>query len=199
MKTFNKASLAAILLSVSTISIAGEISYDFLQATATATRIDIGSGDHLNGNGARVDGSFDIAEHFSITGSVAGTDFDKFSGIKAKTREASAGLTAHTMVGEDTSIFANFSILRGSIKFSMQSDSTTDKDTGTVSSIGVRHMLTNKIELNATGSHLDIFNEKANVVTFGGRLYTSTNISFGAAYSFSKDAESIGIDARLDF
>lgn len=111
--------LVAAILSISTVSVSKEISYDYIQGTYSAVTIDTGTtaGD-LDGNGLDVSGSFSVAPSIAITAGFGSTNYDEFLGVDIDTTVLTVGVTGHVAIAPNADIFGNFSVLRGKIELS---------------------------------------------------------------------------------
>jgi len=191
--------LTAALLSISSISLSKEISYDYIQGIYSTVTIDTKTsvGD-LDGNGLGVSGSFSVAPAFAITAGVGSTNYDEFLGVDIDTTVLTVGITGHMAISPNTDIVGDFSVLKGKIELSDGFTTYDDTDTGNVISIGIRFLANEKIELAVGAARTDIFDEASN--SFGGsvRFYASEKFSLGVGYSTTDDADALSLNARID-
>lgn len=191
--------LAAAVLSISTVSTSKEISYDFIQGTYASVTVDTGTtaGD-LDGNGLAASGSFNVAPAIALTASFGATSFDRLQGIEIDTTAFSFGVTAHTSVSPGTDVFGNFSVLLADIELSDGFTTVDDDDTGNIISIGLRHLATEKVELEVGFSRTDVFDDTANTFGVGVRFYANDKFSLGIGYATGDDVDTLLLNARID-
>ena len=189
--------IALAILSVSTTSVAKEISYDYVEATYGSVTVDAGAGD-VDGNGISVSGSFSVAPAIAFEAGYARTNYDKFRGKDLETTALTFGMIAHASISSGTDIYGSLSVIKSDIKASTGSR-TIDDDTGNVISIGLRHSATDVIELDAGMARTDIFDDQSNVFFLGARFYAAENFSLAAGYSTGGDVSTLALNARIDF
>lgn len=191
--------LAAAILSISTVSTSKEVSYDFIQGTYASVTVDTGTtaGD-LDGNGFAASGSFSVAPAIALTASFGATSFDRLQGIEIDTTALSFGLTAHTSVAPGTDVFGNFSVLLADIELSDGFTTIDDDDTGNIISVGLRHLATEKLELEVGFSRTDVFEDTANTFGVGVRFYANDKFSLGIGYATGDDVDTLLLNARID-
>lgn len=191
--------LGVAILTASSGVMTKEISYNFIQGTYISTSVDSGttSGD-VDGNGFGVAGSFSIAPHIAITAGFGATSFDTFLGIDIDTTELTLGVTGYASIASGTSIFGNFSILKGDVEATDGFITVDDDDTGNVISVGLRHLVTDAVELNLGLSRVDIFDDTENSYGFGARFYANEKVSLGIGYSTSSDVDTLSLNIRID-
>ena len=192
--------LAVAILSASTISISKEISYDYIQGTYASVTIDTKTtaGD-LDGNGFGFSGSFSVAPAMAINAGYSATSYERLLGVEIDTNSLTFGVTGHTSIAPGTDVLGGFSVLKGEIELSDGFTTFDDDDTGNIISIGLRHLATDKVELEAKFSRTDIFDDTSNTFFLGGRVYASDKSSLAAGYSSGDDVGILLLNARIDF
>ena len=191
---------AAIILSASTVSFSKDISYDYIQGTYTSLSVDTNtSAGNLTADGFGVSGSFSIAPVISITAGYEKTGSERTQNIEVNTTELNFGITIHHSVANSMDIFGNFSILKGNVEANNNLVTVEDDDTGSILSIGLHYSATDKIELEAEFSRVDVFNDTSNTIGVGGRFYTQDKLSLGIGFSTGNDVDILELNVRLDF
>ena len=114
--------------------------------------------------------------------------------------ELNLGLTSHSSITPETDIFGSFSVLKVEGEIDDGSTTTSDSDTGNTISVGLRHMINNTVELNASLTRENIFDDTIIINSFGARLYASEIFSVGVGYfTGNDDVDAILLNVRIDF
>jgi len=188
-----------LILAISTNAFSQEFSYDFIQGTYSSSSVDIGSGyGDIDASGFGASGSFSITPNIALTGSFGTTNFDTFLGVDIDATEFTFGITAHTAIAPKTDIYGGFSVLMADMEASDGVITVSDDDTGNVISAGLRHMVSDNVELNAGFSLVDVFEDTSNSFGLGARFYSEENVSFGIGYTTGDDVDTILLNARID-
>jgi len=189
----------AILFPVSDALSEG-ISYDYAQADYISDTIDLGGAiADVQGNGIGFAISLSFAPAFAVKLAVASTTFRNFHEIRVDSSKVTTlGVTAHTSVAEATDVFTNISAIKAEIKLDNGADSLSKSEYNAIIDIGLRHRLTEKIELEALVSHVKVFGYTLNATTVGGRFYFRKRLSVGASYVANDIHDSLLITARMD-
>lgn len=167
-------------------------SYNFVQAAYESVDIDIGGGLSVDGNGLGVAGSFEINDDIFVFASYAKADFD--FGIDFTTFEA--GLGWHTGLTEQTDFYATLAYVNGEVD---GGGLGSYDDNGYAASIGLRHDLSEAIELFGSISYVDFGNGDSTGIG-GGFLYNFTDtLSAGLEISADDDVTTYGAAVRLYF
>jgi hypothetical protein len=172
------------------------LSYNYIQASYASVSVDLsdfGLPD-IDGTGFGFSGSFEISPDLAFTAGYVGIGYELFPGLDLDESSHTIGFTGHTSISPETDIAVNFSILNAGWELS---DGSSDDDSGNVISVGIRH-LKNKVELGASASRVDVFDDTSNSFGFGARFYTRETLSLGIGYSTSDDTNSFGMNVRLD-
>jgi len=194
----NKCLLAVAMLAISSTALSKEISYDFIQGTYSSISITDSSLPDIDGNGFSVSGSFSISPNLAINAGYESTSFDRVLGIDLDATALTFGITAHTAVAPGTDVFGSFSMLNSDVEASNGFTTISDDDTGNIISIGLRHMLSETVELVIGASRTDIFDATSNIFGLGARFYANDTFSLGVGYSAGDDTDSILLNARID-
>lgn len=189
--------VVASILVLSSNAFSKEISYDYVQGTYSSIT-DSSLGVDVDGNGFAASGSFSISPNIAITALYGAVSFDRVFGIDVDATELDFGITAHTSIVPNTDIFGNFSVINGKVEASDGFTTISDDDTGNSISVGIRHMATDKAEISAGFSRVDIFDDTANTFGVGARFYANEKLSIGIGYSIGDDVDTFLLNARID-
>ena len=77
-------------------------------------------------------------------------------------------------------------------------EEVSNDDTGGIVDVGLRHMVTERIEVELTASHTEVFGYSVNAYEASGRLFILKRFSVGFGYSDSDDVESLFLNARMN-
>lgn len=191
--------VVVILCPVSEV-IAGDISYDYAQADYISDTVDLtGSIDDVEGNGIGFSISLSVAPAFAAKLAVASTTFEVFQGkAVVTTKVTTLGVTAHTSVVTDVDVFTNVSVIKAEITADDGVNLISENDYSAIVDAGVRYRATDKLELEARLSHVNVFGYTINTSTVTGRFYFRKRLSVGASYVANSDKDSLLISARMD-
>jgi len=177
-----------------------DISFDYVQADYISDTVDPGGSiDDVKGDGIGFSLSLSFAPAFAMTLAVAATTFETFQGMSVDTSKTTTlGVTAHTSIAQGTDIFANFSAVKTEITVTDGIDSTTDSDFGGVIHIGLRHLITDRFEVELGASHMNVFDYGVNLYAIDARFYIRKRLSVGMGYATSDDLDSLLLNVRMD-
>jgi hypothetical protein len=189
----------AIMLSASNV-ISDEISFDYVQGTYTFATVDLGaSTDEIEGNGIGLSLSLSFHQNFSITLAVLDTTFDTYQGVDTDTIKISTlGVTAHMPTGSGSELFANLSALKAQVQATDDAGEKGGSDYGYTASTGVRHFVSDKVELEIGVSHTYVFDHADNSLKADARLYIRKRVSLGIGYITGDNVDSFSLNLRLD-
>ena len=189
-----------VIAAISQLSHAREISYDFVEATYATGSIDTDSpaGD-VDADGFSFGGSVSIVPHLAIIASYSSLETDPFFGITAKATDLSFGVLGYTNVAPNTSIYGSFEVVSADAEATDGITTIEDDDTGNQISGGIRHMVSNSIELAAALSRVDVFDDTSTGIGAGIRFYANNNFSLGLGYATSSDSDTLSFNARVNF
>ncbi len=200
MQFLNKSKFlsASLLLSLSPIAIAAELSYDYVQGTYQSISDSSIPGVDLDATGFSFSGSFSLSENIAFNAGYSSASYDTYLGVDIDSTSLTFGIIGHTQISPNTDINFGFSILNGDAEATDGTTTISDDDTGNVIGFGLRHMLNDSSELNVSFSQTDIFDDTSSRTGFGVRFYTDNNISFGVGYSTGDDVDSLLFNIRAD-
>ena len=190
--------LMAVILPLSSNALSREISYDFVQGTySSVTDSSLPNGD-VDGDGLGISGSLGITQNLALTAGFNATSFDSIQGIDIDTSEFVLGITLHAPIAVGTDVVANFSALKAKVEATGGVQPFDDNDTGIVARIGLRHLVTNSIEVDVGFSYTDVFDDSFTTFGLGARFYANEQISFGIGYATGDDVDALLLNARFN-
>lgn len=198
--TFREYLLVLVITGISLSSYAKEISYDFIEASYATGSIDTDTpaGD-VDFDGFAIAGSVSIVPHLALIASYSSVETDPFFGITAEATDLSFGVLGYTNVAPNTSIFGSFEVVNADAEATDGITTIEDDDTGNQISGGVRHMVSDMVELAAAITRVDVFDDTETGIGAGIRFYVNNSFSLGAGYSTSSDTDTLSFNARVDF
>ncbi len=172
--------LGIALIFAFTSAVADDLSYNFVELGYMKAELDDDlAGFDVDGDGFGIRGSFEINEAFFVALNYSALGFD----FGVDLDQLSAGVGYHGAMSNGTDFFAVLSYLRAEV--SASGFGSADED-GFGATVGVRGMLTDKVELNGRIGYADL-GDGADGTSFGA----------GALYSFT-DAFALGFDIEID-
>lgn len=167
-------------------------SYNFVEAAYESVDIDVGGGSSVDGDGFGIGGSFEINEDVFVFASYAKADFD--FGVDFTTLEAGVGW--HTGLTEQTDFFAALAYVNGELD---SGGFGSYDDNGYSASIGLRHNLSDAVELYGSITYVD-FGDGDSTGIGGGFWYNFTDtFAAGLGISADDDVTSYGGAVRVYF
>lgn len=139
-------------------------------------------------------GSYDVVPGFNvIAGYATGKTDNMAGGSDLDFDTLSLGLGYHAPVAENTDFTANLKLIK-------QDMDLVGDDTGYGFGIGVRHMLTDTIEVGSNIDFVDIYDADDTTFRVDSRFFVNKEISLGLAYSTSSEEVDIfSAGVRFDF
>ena len=187
---------AAIILAAPASAISQGFNYDYIEGSYGSITIDTGIGD-VDGTGFAFSGSFSISENLAFGAGFSTESYDTFLGIDVDADSTVMGLAGHLSSGPKTDVIVGFSILNADIEESDGFTTISDSDSGTIITLGFRNMASDTLELAASFSSTDIFDDTSNQTAFGLRFYSSEKMSLGAGYATGDDVDVLLFDIRV--
>lgn len=201
---FNKLLYRVFIVAVAQLcalnAVSQDISFDYVQATYTFTAVDLAASvDEIEGNGIGLSLSLGFAPNFALTFGVLDTTFQRYQEIDIDTvKTTTLGLTAHVATSPESELFTNLSALKADIAVTDDTALTSDNNLGYDASIGVRHLIADKLELELGLSHVYVFDKVDNSFKADARLYIRKRITLGIGYIAGDNVDSISLNLRLD-
>ncbi|MDT8384489.1 MAG: outer membrane beta-barrel protein [Gammaproteobacteria bacterium] len=163
----------------------------------------IGISDDLKADGYDLTASFDANKQFAVTFGIANAAGDvNISGSKVglDVDAKMLGILFHAPVSQKTDVLLGAALLLGEVKAKVGGFPATknDKD-GQLVSIGVRTMLSDKLELNVGADQSFFDGETDTGLNLGVEGYMSKHVSLGLHFSSSDDSQSTIFSASKYF
>ncbi len=178
-----------------------DISYDYIQGTYSSVTIDLGGSD-WDGDGYGVSGSFSMSDNIALSASYGATNYDTlsdgFDSLGLDTTDLGIGIIAHTKISPTTDVYGGIALINSEVEFTGSVINGSGDDTGNALSVGVRSMVSDKFELNAAATRVDIFDETENSYSFGTQVYVNETLSIGMAYIIGDDVDTLAFNLRVD-
>jgi len=187
--TVQRSLFMAVILVASSNAISREISYDYIQGTYSSVT-DSSFPNDIDGDRFGVSGSLGVTQNLALTAGFNATSFDN----DLDTSQFVLGITLHAPIAVGTEVVGNLSALKAKI----EGTNFDDSDTGFIAGIGLRHLVTSSVELDAGISYTDVYDDNFTTFGFGARLYANEIISFGIGYATGDDVDTILLNARFD-
>jgi len=190
---------ALTLLALAAPAMAGDLSYTYVQGGYQRIDIDddfIGS---IDGDGFGLGFSFEVGENFFIAGSygTAELDTDAFFGLTVDYDQTDIGLGYHGAVSDKTDFYGILSWVKAEASIS---GFASEDDDGYGLTVGLRSMVTDKVELEGHIGYVDLGDSGDGTAVGVGALYAFTpNFAAGATVDFDEDVTTYGIGARVYF
>ncbi len=188
---------SALLLSLGTAQAAESPRWDSASISYQSVDID---GDKLTG--FAVLGSKLLGKDFFVVGSYgsASDDIEVFSSnVDVDFNTLSVGLGYRYSLSKTTDLFGVLSYEDMEVKASSQGNSESESDNGYGLQIGIRSMLSEKVELSGSLQYLDIADETETAIGVSALYNFTEQFSAGVGYSKSDDVDTITVSAVYFF
>ena len=177
---------------------AGDISYNYVQLGYEKIEIDdIQPGVNVDGDGFGVGGSFEVGENWFVAVSYSQADFDADVGfgISVDFDQINAGVGWHTTMSNNSDFYALLQYVQA--EASVSGFGSVDED-GIGATIGIRGMVTDKVELGGSIGYVDL-GDAGDGTSFGANaLYNFTpNFAAGVFLEFEEDTTGYGAGIRF--
>lgn len=148
--------------------------------------------------GLGISGSASLGEHFFLVGgfSTIGTDVQ---GVDLDQKSTSLGLGYRYGASATTDIFAVVSYDRAEFKLSSQAASTRIDGNGYGIELGVRSLVTNKLELLASIVQTTFEDESETAFSVSALYHINEHFAVGPGYGKSEDVDILSLSAVLFF
>lgn len=185
--------LGLTLVFLAVPAMAGDLSYNYVQAGYGWLTLDDDLIGDLDGDGFNINGSVEVGENWYIFAGYSNTGFDY--GIDLD--ELGVGVGFHAPISARADFFATVAYI--SAEVSASGFGSADED-GYGISVGLRGMATDKVELTGALAYADL-GDGADGTSIGGTaLYNFTdNFAAGIDVGFEEDVTAYGIVGRLYF
>jgi hypothetical protein len=185
-------SIGALMLSSATAMAEGP-SYSYIQANYQEVDIDVGGGFDVDGDGFGVSGSLAINDNWFIFAGYSSLDFESVVDLT----EWSLGGGWNSAISEKTDWFATAAYIDAEIDIG-GFDSASDSGFGV--SVGMRSMLTPKLELAGSVGYADLGDGADGTSVSGGLWYAvAGSLALGVGFDVGEDTTGYGVGIRLYF
>ena len=169
----------------------GQFSYNYVEAQYLKTTTYVGI--DLDADIYGIRGSFKLNDTFFLTAGAAygEVDIPVSNGIDVY----DIGINARTSLSDKVDAYVGLSVTYAKVKVATFSDS----DTGYGVTAGLRFAATDKIELGASVTYVDVFDDNSTALGLTARYKLTDKFSVGAGYTVAEDTTGYGIGIRLDF
>ncbi len=186
-------SLGILLLVAAVPAVAGDLSYNYIEAGYQRIEIDDVAGIDVDGDGFGIGGSFEIGDDWFVRAGYSTADFD--FGIDLD--QTVLGVGYHADISPNTDVFATVNYVRAEV--SASGFGSVDDD-GFGISVGVRGMLTEQVELTGSLGYVDLDDSGDSTTVAAAGFYNFTDMfSAGIAIEVDDDVTTFGILGRLYF
>jgi len=179
IKLLSTISIAVLIGMMSTAS-ATDFKYSYIEGAYQD--IDL---DGLDGEAYKVSGSYNLNSNINVIGEYTNGEItNPMGGSDLNFDEAAIGLGYHTGISSATDFTAN-------IKLVAHDNDLTGDDTGYGVGVGIRHMLTDKIEVGSNIDYVDVNDIGDTTFKLNSRYHLNDRASFGLSYSTSEESNDI--------
>lgn len=188
---FTKIALLSSVVALSVHAQAADFSYNFVEAGFGTFDTDVNGGE-IESEALGFSGSFELDNNLFVRVGYSTEDVDDYD---VEGTLLGFGIGGFTPISEKTNAYAQFSFLRAEVE---AAGFGSDDDTGYGFDVGIRHMLNEKIEVNAAVGVTSLFDETDTGFGFGGRLHLNDRASFGVNYSKADDTTGMTFSLRFE-
>jgi len=174
-----------------------ELSYTYVEGIYTKGEVDrMGTDVDFSRAGGLI--SYELTENFAATASGLTGEVET-TGIGAPrdidTRDLAIGLTAHFPLFDNADLIVPVAIHHAKAR----AGSIKDSDTGYSIAVGVRALLTERIEVEGVLRHFDINSDDDQSLLGSARFHFTDALSLAVTGQFSDDVNSVGLNGRFTF
>ena len=184
---------SALLLSLGTAQAAESPRWNSASISYQSVDID---GDKLTG--FAVSGSKLLGEDFFVVGSY-GNASDDIEGIEFDFNTLSVGLGYRYAISQNTDFFGVVSYEDVEVEVSYQGNSESVSDNGYGLRVGIRSMLSEKVELSGSLQYVDIADETETAFGISALYNFTKQFSAGVSYSKVDDVDTLSVSAIYFF
>ncbi len=193
MKLLSKLFVPAFLLSITFQAQAQvqTLSYSFVELGYNDTTLDF-NGSDVDGDGFYGAASYEVSNSIFIGASIGSLSYD----FDIDQDVFELGIGAHTPLSRQTDLYGTVSYLDAEV--SQRILGTTD-DSGYALAVGIRHLLTDTLEISGAINYVDIFNDDSTGLNLEARYYFGDVISTALAYATTDNADGLSLSIRINF
>lgn len=190
---------AAILISVLPLCAYAEgLNYNYVQVVYFTSNYDV-DGTNIDGDGVNVSGSVGLSDNLAFGASFESESVDSFDyfGYDVNFQSLVFGVGLHSPINNTTDAILSFNVLNAEI--SSPSFATSEDDTGNIMSVGIRSKLENNVEVGASFSRTEIFDDSSTGFSLSLLIGAQNSMQFGIGYGNSEDMDTVAFGIRANF
>ncbi len=188
----NKTTISILALCSLTSAYADNFNYNYVQGDYSFIN------DFDIDQGVKVSGSYDVAYNINILGSYfVSTSSDSKIADSVDLNVYTLGVGYHSDISDSTDVLAEIGLFNTSADVKKGAFTTSKDNSGYTLSLGVRHKLQEKLELNARFDHRNSSDVTDNTFTLGSRYYFKPDWSVGLDFNTGADDGSESITGSL--
>jgi hypothetical protein len=179
----------AIAAAMASSPLLAEMNYTYLELSLVD--LEVGQGPfNVDGNGFEVAGAYEFNDTLFVFGEWQDQDLD--FGVNGRQLEVGAGLVYP--INDKLDFVGQLSYLDAELK----AGGITASDDGLALSGGIRALVTDAVQLDASIKHI-AFDDSDTGFSFGGRYYFNPTMAVGASADFYDNADTLRIGFRWEF
>lgn len=161
----------------------------------------------VDADGFGISGSYLINEHVFLLGEMSMLESDRFSvsdGFNTysgtiEQDQFAIGLGARTAIAHNADLVGGAGLVRAEMESTGDFGGLDESDTGFILQAGLRVMTTSILELAATVSYIDIFDDSDTGISVSGALFLSDRAAATAGLTTNDDATGFSIGLRYSY
>jgi hypothetical protein len=186
---------AAALLGLPLAAAASTLSYNYVEADYVKVEPDDSDAD-FDGFRAKISGR--ISEAAYVFASYGELESDRGANRTLEQEVITAGLGLRAPLGRYTDFNAEAAYVHADFTDKGPFGGRED-DNGFGLGAGLRHLFTPQFEGGVKLDYVDVFDDDETTLTFSGLFHLTPQLSLGAAYSISDDADGWNVGGRFNF
>lgn len=198
-KTLFTSTLLVALSSIPALATAQTFNYNYVEGGYMSVDPDNMSTD---ADGFNLGASALLTSNIFIFSGYSELETNRIPGFNAvfNFRSVDAGVGYRMALGDVTDLNLKGAVLSGRIKLKNAGFlSGSDTDTGYRLSVGLRHLLTDQVELNGGLSYSDIFDDDSTALNAGILFHLTPSFSIGGGYTYTSDSTGWTAGLRFNF
>ena len=196
---FKPIALLGLWLATSLAHASGQISYNYVQLIYFDIDYDDVS---FGADGVEMSGSALLSDQVYATASLARAETDRFTNTlnqqgSVEMDGLSLGLGFRQPLADNTDLNIKAAFLRSKMKTKGGFSSASDSDNGHGFSVGLRHLVNQRFELNLSGNYTDIWDDSDTSIGVAALVHFTSRFTAGMGYSISSDADTLSLGLRM--
>lgn len=180
------------------------LSYNYLDARYTSQDVDVTASDEIGMEGFSIDGSILIHENVYLFAGYGQQRSDTVNLLllgngKLEFSAITAGFGYRVAMAPDTDFNISAAWVREEGEGVDGLNIPKEDDDGYRIALGVRHLLSEFLELNAGASYINIFDDDVTSFNVGLLGHLTPRFAIGAGYMVNSDADGFNVGLRLKF